>query len=85
MWETWLRMHSLRQDSGYLLMSGGQVTWWIVGLFVKMKRTRWGSRGTGRIRVRLRCVSDEQGGVGTVMGSKTLEGRPLELGTHGSC
>lgn len=67
-----------------MLMSGGQVTWWIVGLFVKMKRTGWGRRGTGRIRVRFRCVSDEQDGVGTVMGSKRLEGRPLELGTHGS-
>lgn len=65
-------------------MSVGQVTRRIVGLFVKMKRTEWGRCGTGKIRVRLRCVSDEQDGVGTVMGSKRLEGRPLELGTHGS-
>lgn len=50
MWETWLRMDSLRQDSGYLLMSGGQVTWWIAGPFVKGKRT-------GRDRCGLEKVS----------------------------
>lgn len=66
-------------------MSGGQVTWWIVGPFVKMKRMGWGRHGMRKISELGSDVSDEQDGVGSVMRSKSLEGRPLESGTHGSC